>query len=116
MYYNDTAKEDKMPNVTINERLAQLISEKNMGLKASSAADISNVQTTETVVENVRYTKQDSVELNGSDSETSRDTSAKRVVVQQAASKKINTDGNPFIHNQVVDDIAKKMLKAFTGG
>ena len=105
-----------MPNVTINERLAQLINEKNMGLKASSVADIASTQDVESV-ETVRYAKQDSVEIKGPDSDDTSDTPTKMVASKQVTTaKKVNTDGNPFIHNQVVDDIAKKMLKAFTGG
>ena len=110
-----------MAKLSINERLAQLISEKNMGLKSSSANDISSsVQhTAVNSVVVVKPVKTDSVEIksrDGNSSTTSTQQSAKPAPQKAAPQQKIVTnEGNPFLHNQVVDDIAKKMLRAFVG-
>ena len=108
-----------MHKLTINERLAQLISEKNMGLKASSANEIGKSNTIEPQIaaEPIKQVKQDTVEIKGADSGSVAVSTPQKVITQPVVSaKKVSVEGNPFLHNQVVDDIAKKMLRAFTGG
>ncbi len=101
-----------MAKLSINERLAQLISEKNMGLKTSSVVE-SPVVKTEAPQPVVKPPRGDVVELKNIDGETQE---AKiSVAHQQKSQNEVVSDGNPFIHNQVVDDIAKKLLKAFVG-
>ncbi len=101
-----------MAKITINERLAQLISEKNMGVKVSSVNDISKTVSTSSAPE-VKKVKTDSVEIKGS-SEDGKTTTVSPDSYE-VNTKAVVTEENPFIHNQVVDDIAKKLLKAFSG-
>jgi len=96
-----------MSKLTVNERLAQLISEKNMGIKASSINNKAR-----TVVEAPKTTKTDSVEISNNDIDSSK----KNIEdTESQINTKVAPEENPFIHNQVVDNIAKKMLRAFIG-
>lgn len=99
-----------MSKLTVNERLAQLISEKNMGVKASSVNNDTRI-----VVEapkTTKTTKTDSLEI----SNKNIDPSKKSIKdTESQINTKVVPEENPFIHNQVVDNIAKKMLRAFIG-
>ena len=101
-----------MAKLSINERLAQLISEKNMGMELSSVKNTSSSKTNNS--SDVKFVRTDSVEIKSiggtEDSQEKVSVSNEKVVI-----KTIDREENPFIHNQIVDEIAKRMLRAFAG-